>query len=67
LVPHTLDQLIGASWQFADAVFGYGGSPPDTVVSTVKARRFGFSECVDTEEMFVRQLTQLQAARILPR
>jgi len=33
----------------------------------VKARRFGFAECVDTEEMFVRQLTELQAARILPR
>ena len=67
LVPHTMEALIGASWQFADAVFGYGGSPPHTVVSTVKARRFGFNECVDTEEMFVRQLTQLQAAGILPR
>ena len=43
LVPHSMDGLIGASWQFADAVFGYGGSPPDTVVSTVKARRFGFA------------------------
>ena len=67
LLPYSMEQLIGASWQFADAVFGYGGSPQDTVVSTVKARRFGFSECVDTEEMFVRQLTELQAARILPR
>ena len=64
---HMMDELIGASWQFADAVFGYGGSPPDTVVSTVKARQFGFHECVDTEEMFVRQLSELQAARILPR
>ncbi len=67
LAPHSMEQLIGASWQFADAVFGYGRSPPDTVVSTVKARRFGFSDCVDTEEMFVRQLTELQALRILPR
>lgn len=67
LAPHSMQDLIGASWQFADAVFGYGRSPPSTVVSTVKARRFGFAECVDTEEMFVRQLTELQAARILPR
>ena len=67
LVPHTMEELIGASWQFADAVFGYDGSPPDTVVSTVKARQFGFGECIDTEEMFVRQLTQLQALRILPK
>lgn len=67
LVPHTMDGLIGASWQFADAVFGYGGAPPDTLVSTVKARRFGFHDCVDTEDMLVRQLSELQAARILPR
>jgi nucleoside-diphosphate-sugar epimerase len=67
LEPHSMDELIGASWQFADAVFGYGGSPRDALVSTVKARRFGFVDCVDTEEMFIRQLTELQAARILPR
>ena len=67
LAPHSMDDLIGASWQFADAVFGYDGSPPDALVSTIKARKFGFVDCVDTEEMFVRQLTELQAARILPR
>jgi hypothetical protein len=67
LQPHTMAGLIGASWQFADAVFGYDSSPPDTLVSTVKARRYGFHDCVDTEEMLVRQLTELQAARILPR
>jgi nucleoside-diphosphate-sugar epimerase len=67
LVPHPLESLVGASWQFADAVLGYGGAPRDTVVSTVKARQFGFSDCVDTEAMFVRQLGALQAARILPR
>ncbi len=67
LLPYTMEQLVGASWQFADAVFGYGGSPPDAVVSTVKARQFGFHECIDTDDMFVRQLTTLQAARVLPR
>ncbi len=67
LLPYSMEQLVGASWQFADAVFGYGGSPPDAVVSTVKARRFGFHECIDTEDMFVRQLTELQAMRVLPR
>jgi nucleoside-diphosphate-sugar epimerase len=67
LLPHPLDALIGASWQFADAVLGYGGAPRDTLVSTVKARQFGFVDCVDTEAMFARQLAALQAARILPR
>jgi hypothetical protein len=67
LLPYSMETLIGASWQFADAVFGYGGSPHDTIVSTVKARQFGFADCVDTDAMFVRQLSALQAARVLPR
>jgi nucleoside-diphosphate-sugar epimerase len=67
LLPHAMDELIGASWQFADAVFGYGGTPHDTIVSTVKARQFGFADCVDTDTMFTRQLSALQAARVLPR
>jgi len=67
LLPHSMDALIGASWQFADAVFGYGGSPHNTIVSTVKARQHGFADCVDTDAMFIRQLSALQAARVLPR
>ena len=67
LLPHTMNALIGASWQFADAVFGYHGTPHDTLVSTVKARQFGFLDCVDTDSMFVAQLGALQAARVLPR
>jgi len=66
LRPLSLEQLVGSSWQFADAVFGYGGSPPDTIVSTVKARRFGFHDCCDTNEMFERQLRHMQAQRLLP-
>lgn len=66
LQPFTLEQLVGSSWQFADVVFGYGGSPPNTIVSTIKARRFGFSACCDTNEMFMTQLRHMQAQRLLP-
>jgi nucleoside-diphosphate-sugar epimerase len=66
LRPTSLEQLVGSSWQFADAVFGYGGAPPDTIVSTVKARRYGFHDCCDTNEMFERQLQHMQAQRLLP-
>lgn len=66
LQPYSMHALIGSSWQFADAVLGYGGTPHDTVVSTVKARQYGFADCVDTDEMFIRQLGALQAARVLP-
>ena len=66
LEPHRMDQLVGSSWQFADAVFGWGGSPPDAIVSTVKAAQFGFTECIDTNRMFELQLKRLRARRILP-
>jgi hypothetical protein len=66
LAPHSMEQLIGSSWQFADAVFGYGGSPPNAIVSTVKASQFGFTETIDTNRMFEVQLKRLQAMRILP-
>ena len=66
LLPYSMEQLIGSSWQFADAVFGYGGSPPNTIVSTVKANQYGFTETIDTNRMFEVQLRRLQAMRILP-
>jgi nucleoside-diphosphate-sugar epimerase len=35
--------------------------------STIKIRRAGFAECMDTEDMFVEWFTRLQTAGILPR
>ncbi|MAT85136.1 MAG: hypothetical protein CMQ43_08320 [Gammaproteobacteria bacterium] len=70
LRPNTMDGLIGSSWQFADAAFGFGargGPGAVTLLSTVRIRQLGFGECVDTEQMLVRQLRELQARRILPR
>ncbi|MEZ5559853.1 MAG: SDR family oxidoreductase [Pseudomonadales bacterium] len=66
LRPTRTADLVGASWQFADAVFGFGGGAPSTLLSTIKIRQHGFGRCVDTEDMFVRQLRSLQAQRILP-
>jgi hypothetical protein len=31
-----------------------------------KARRFGFCECMDSEEMFLRLFAQMRAERIIP-
>ena len=61
----TMDKLVGSSWQFADAVFGLRGSQ-HTLLSTVKVRQAGFSDCIDTEVMFRDQFRRLQAMRILP-
>lgn len=66
LRPLTMEQLIGSSWQFADAVFGYGGRGAVTLLSTVRIRQLGFHRCLDTEAMFRNLLKRLQAARVLP-
>jgi nucleoside-diphosphate-sugar epimerase len=65
LKPYTLKQLV-PSWEYADFTFRYRQTPYESVQSTVKIRQAGFHECVDTEEMFARQLRDLQTARILP-
>ena len=65
LKPYRYEELV-PSWQFADFLFGYGQRPNPHHMSTIKARKFGFHECVDTEEMFIDLLQELQRRRILP-
>lgn len=67
LEPYTMETLLGSSWQFADAVFGFGATRAVTLLSTIRIRQLGFDRCVDTELMFRRQLAGLQARRVLPR
>ena len=51
------------NWAYGDFVF----TPEyDVISSTAKARRFGFHECVDTEEMFPRLWDEMRADRIIP-
>ncbi|MFW6093365.1 MAG: SDR family oxidoreductase, partial [Pseudomonadota bacterium] len=66
LRPHAMGDVIGSSWQFADAVFGYGGGAT-TLLSTIRIRELGFHACIDTARMFERHLRRLQAERVLPR
>jgi nucleoside-diphosphate-sugar epimerase len=35
--------------------------------STIKIRRAGFSECIDTEDMFIEWFTRLQGSGVLPK
>jgi hypothetical protein len=60
-----MDQLIGQSWQFADAVFGFAGGV-STLLSTIKIRNAGFTDCIDTMDMFRTQIERLRAQKILP-
>jgi nucleoside-diphosphate-sugar epimerase len=66
LRPYRLRDLV-PSWEYADFTFRYRQAPFESLLSTVKARKAGFHECVDSEEMFVTQLHGLQNERILPR
>jgi nucleoside-diphosphate-sugar epimerase len=61
LRPYPFEQIV--AWEFGDAVFA---SEHDKISSTVKARRCGFTDCIDTEDMFFELFTQLEERRILP-
>jgi nucleoside-diphosphate-sugar epimerase len=61
LRPHAYGEIV--NWAYGDFVF----TPEyDVVSSTLKARRYGFHECVDTEEMFPRLWDEMRAERIIP-
>lgn len=65
LQSYGYEQLI-PSWNYMDWTFRLNQKPFSSLLSTIKIRQAGFHECIDTETMFLRQLTDLQRRRILP-
>ena len=61
LTPIPFDQV--AAWPFGDFVLG---SEYDIMSDTTKARRHGFTEVVDSEEMFLSLFADFRAARVIP-
>ena len=61
LKPHPYRDL--AAWAFGDFVFA---SDYDIVSDLGRIRRLGFTETVDSEEMFIRLLGEFRAERIIP-
>ena len=66
LLPHSMEQLIGQSWQFADFALSRTHST-SSILSTIKLRQAGFGDCIDTEDMFRWWFAELQRRRVLPR
>ena len=66
LTQTSLAGFVGASWQFADAVLGYGGQARSTLLSTIKLRQHGFAECIDTADMFAELFDAMRISRWLP-
>ena len=66
--PPDLETFVGKSFEFTDSIFAYGVKqpPPPMIVSTIKARKAGFEDCVDTEDMFRKWFTYYQEHRLLP-
>jgi nucleoside-diphosphate-sugar epimerase len=61
LKPHRYQDIV--SWGYPESVFN---SDYDIISNTGKARRFGFQDSMDTEEMFLRMFTEFRDNRVIP-
>jgi nucleoside-diphosphate-sugar epimerase len=68
LLSPAMDAFVGASFQYADYCFGHGLTEPSphSLVSTIKIRQAGFSDCMDTEVMFRKWIRLFQDQALLP-
>jgi nucleoside-diphosphate-sugar epimerase len=67
LRPIPLQDLLGQSHHYADICFATGvAQRQNLLVSTIKVRRAGFADCMDTEDMLREGLETLAARRIIP-
>jgi nucleoside-diphosphate-sugar epimerase len=62
LTQHTYQEL--SSWPFGDAVFSWDY---DFFADGTKARRLGFHEFIDTEQMFYGLFDELKAKKVIPK
>jgi nucleoside-diphosphate-sugar epimerase len=64
----TLKEFVGLSFEYADYTMGYGRTQPGApaIVSTIKLMQAGFREVMDSEAMFAKAFTEMQAMRLLP-
>ncbi|MFD1557476.1 SDR family oxidoreductase [Paraburkholderia silviterrae] len=58
---YAYEQIV--SWKFGDAIFK---TTFDNITSTIKARKHGFADCIDSEEMYLEMLTELRSNRYIP-
>jgi hypothetical protein len=60
-VPVPLAELV--DWRFVDAMLGM---PYDLITSTIKIRRAGFADCIDSGDMFLELFDDLRRRRCIP-
>ena len=58
---------MGGSWQFLDrALRDAGPSPSPSLVSTIKIRKIGFNDCIDTSEVDKKYFIEMRKERLIP-
>ncbi len=64
----SLNQILGESHHYADAIMGYGatGWQRPALLSTVKLRAAGFTQVTDTEAMFAKWFNLFRSRHIFP-
>ena len=68
LTETDLGALIGASWQYADATWANPRLPErPALVSTIKIREAGFTDCIDTERCTIELIEAYRAAGYFPK
>src|SRR6267154_2763441 len=68
LISPGLEQFVGLSFQYADYSMRHGQTQPGppSIVSTVKINKAGFTEMMDTEDMFRKWFRRARSSRLLP-
>ena len=68
LKSYSIREIAGDSFFYADALLNADTkyAPPPALVSTIKLRRTGFTECMDTLDMFEKWFKKLRLLKIIP-
>jgi len=67
LASPSMEEFVRTSFQVCDWFFRHGYTKPEVaILSTVKLHRAGFTEEIDTEDMFVKHFRWMQDQRFLP-
>jgi nucleoside-diphosphate-sugar epimerase len=66
--PRALEAFVGQSFVYADLLFGFGRErvPLPQLVSTIKIRHAGFTDCLDSEDDLAAWFDRMRARRLLP-
>ena len=68
LKSYSIREIAGDSFFYADALFNADTKypPPPAIVSTIKLRKTGFNQCINTLDMFEKWFDKLRRMKVIP-